>query len=159
MPNITRSHSKSRIMGSMDDARAYYVDRLIMYVPVNDESCVTFVADYLPLTGELAELYRGTRKAAEVPPERLQEIAEKVLAGKMRLEQMPEDLSLYHTFWIEDYVTQLGQGRIADRSNEHLARIDQAVSLVRRLWRRELKALEEGRPQKQWTSPAGIMRS
>lgn len=158
MPNVTRSHSKTRVMGTHDDARAYSVDRLIMYMPVNDENCVTFNVDYLPLTGELAEAYLASRRAMERDPAELQEIAENILAGRMRIEDIDPEMSMYHTFWIEDYVTQIGQGRIADRTDEHLGRIDQGVITVRKLWRRELEALRDGRPLKQWTSPPGVMR-
>lgn len=158
MPNVTRTLSKTRVMGSHDDARAYSVDRLIMYVPVNDENCVTFVVDYLPLTGEVADVYRRSRQAVDRDTDELHDIAESILAGRMRVEDIDPDMSMYHTFWIEDYVTQIGQGRYADRTNEHLGRIDQGVVFVRRLWRRELKALSEGGPLKEWTSPPGVMR-
>jgi 5,5'-dehydrodivanillate O-demethylase len=145
-------------MGTHDDARTYSVDRLLIYVPVNDENCVTFAVDYLPLTGETAEAYRRSRAAVDLDTTNLQEMAEKILAGRMRIEDMDQSLSMYHTFWIEDYVTLVGQGRFADRTSEHLGRIDQAVILIRKLWRREMNALAEGLPLKQWTSPAGVMR-
>lgn len=158
MPNVTRTHSKTRVMGSHDDARAYSVDRLIMYMPVNDENCVTFVVDYLPLTGDVAEAYRRSRQAMDQDTVPLQETAESILAGRMRIEDIDPGLSMYHTFWIEDYVTQVGQGRYADRTKERLGRIDQGVIAVRKTWRRELKALSEGKQLKQWTSPTGVMR-
>jgi 5,5'-dehydrodivanillate O-demethylase oxygenase subunit len=158
LPNVTRSHSKTRVMGTHDDARTYSVDRLLIYIPVNDENSVTFAVDYLPLTGDTAEAYRRSRAAVDLDTANLQEMAEKILAGRMRIEDMDQSLSMYHTFWIEDYVTLVGQGRFADRTNEHLGRIDQAVILIRKLWRREMNALAEGLPLKQWTSPAGVMR-
>jgi 5,5'-dehydrodivanillate O-demethylase len=158
MPAVTRSHSKTRVMGSHDDARAYSVDRLIMYVPVNDENSVTFVVDYLPLTGEVAEAYLRSRESVDQDTAELHQIAEIILAGRMRIEDMDPRFSMYHTFWIEDYVTQVGQGRFADRANEHLGRIDQGVILIRKLWRREMNALREGGALKEWTSPPGVMR-
>ena len=51
---------------------------------------------------------------------------------------------------------QVGQGPIADRETEHLGRIDSGVTLFRRLWQRELRALAEGRPTKRWTCSAGL---
>jgi 5,5'-dehydrodivanillate O-demethylase len=53
----------------------------------------------------------------------------------------------------QDAVAQGGQGQIADRSNEHLGRTDTSVILYRSLWQRELRALAEGRPLKQWFRP------
>jgi 5,5'-dehydrodivanillate O-demethylase len=52
---------------------------------------------------------------------------------------------------IQDHVAQQGQGVIADRDRERLGRSDVAVILLRKLWARELQALAEGRPLKEWT--------
>ena len=53
---------------------------------------------------------------------------------------------------LEDYVTQVGQGHIADRDHEHLGRNDTKIILRRKILQREVRALAEGRPTKQWTS-------
>ena len=50
-------------------------------------------------------------------------------------------------------MTIVGQGRIADRNAEHLGRIDRQNILSRQIWVRELKALAEGRPLKEWQIP------
>jgi len=54
---------------------------------------------------------------------------------------------------LEDYIVQVGQGAIADRINERLGRMDVGVILLRKIWERELQALAEGRPLKQWVIP------
>jgi hypothetical protein len=72
----------------------------------------------------------------------------------MRIEDMDPNLSLYKQFWIEDYVTIVGQGRIADRAHEHLGRTDVKIILRRKLWQRDLQALAEGRPLTEWTTPS-----
>ena len=41
----------------------------------------------------------------------------------------------------------------ADREHERLGRSDAGVILLRILWKRELTALAEGRPLKQWIRP------
>ena len=51
---------------------------------------------------------------------------------------------------IQDNVAQMGQGRIVDRTTEHLGRSDHMVVTFRRIWQRELRALAEGRPLKDW---------
>jgi hypothetical protein len=48
-------------------------------------------------------------------------------------------------------VAQLGQGVIADKSNEHLGDADAAIVLLRSIFDRELNALEHGLPLKQWS--------
>ena len=46
----------------------------------------------------------------------------------------------------------MGQGVIADRTQERLGRTDTAIILLRKLWTRELRALAEGRPLTAWTT-------
>jgi 5,5'-dehydrodivanillate O-demethylase oxygenase subunit len=157
MPNINQARSQSRVEGSLEDARNLWVDRLFWRVPVDDERSVSFVVDYLPLTGPAAEAYRQRRRqaqqAASLDPNRL---AEAVLAGRMRIAEIDREASIYKLFWVEDYCVQVGQGTVADRAHERLGRVDAGVILLRQLWRRELQALAEGRPLKAWTSPAGL---
>jgi 5,5'-dehydrodivanillate O-demethylase len=51
---------------------------------------------------------------------------------------------------IEDVVAQGGQGRTANRAAERLGRSDVGIVAMRRLWSREMRAIAEGRPAKQW---------
>jgi hypothetical protein len=44
-------------------------------------------------------------------------------------------------------------GAIADRSAERLGRSDAAVVLLRKIWKRELRLLAEGKPLTQLTFP------
>jgi 5,5'-dehydrodivanillate O-demethylase oxygenase subunit len=56
---------------------------------------------------------------------------------------------------IQDDIVQVGQGVIARRADETLGRSDVGVVLIRKLWLRELRALETGAPLKAWQwSPA-----
>jgi 5,5'-dehydrodivanillate O-demethylase len=50
----------------------------------------------------------------------------------------------------QDYVALRGQGRIVDRSRERLAQSDAGIAFLRRIFLRELAAIAEGRPTKQW---------
>ena len=56
-------------------------------------------------------------------------------------------------FNIQDYVSQVGQGRIPNRAEWHMGREDVTVILLQNIWRRELRNLAEGRPLKQWRRP------
>ena len=51
---------------------------------------------------------------------------------------------------IQDDIVQVGQGVVANRAAERLGRSDVGVALVRKLWLRELHALESGQPLKAW---------
>jgi 5,5'-dehydrodivanillate O-demethylase len=52
---------------------------------------------------------------------------------------------------IEDMLTQVGQGPIVDRRGEKLGKSDNGVVFYRRLFARELHALETGNPSKAWS--------
>src|SRR5439155_439896 len=89
---------------------------------------------------------------ADLPP--YTEVAESVLRGDFRIEdiadrhQHPDRL-----FNIQDYTSQVGQGRIPDRRSWHMGYEDTTVLMLQTIWRRELRNLAEGKPLKQWTRP------
>ncbi|MBM2809689.1 MAG: hypothetical protein HW416_448 [Chloroflexi bacterium] len=157
MPNINQTRSVVRVEGSIEDARNLYVDRLFWRLPIDDDNCISYVVDLVPLTGEAGEAYRERRRQSEeAAGPSPNELAAAILRGDLRVEDVDPSISMYKLFWIEDYMTQVGQGSMAGRPPEHLARADATVSLKRRVWQRELKALSEGRPLKQWTDPPGL---
>jgi 5,5'-dehydrodivanillate O-demethylase len=46
----------------------------------------------------------------------------------------------------QDFVTWVGQGRVADRSQEYLAPSDRGVVMIRRRFLDDIKAIAEGKP-------------
>ena len=58
--------------------------------------------------------------------------------------------------YIQDHVAQQGQGAIADRVSERLGRSDVAIILLHKIYLRELQALHEGRPLKEWARPTRL---
>lgn len=152
MPNIRNWRSATR-------ARAYqgqelFETKFTWAVPVDDTHYVGFDVTITPLTGEAADAYAREREHEQEPQADLRwDIADAILAGKMTHKQIPDEISYYNLNAIDDYVTQVGQGAIADRTNEHLSRIDARVIFYRQLWIRELQALAEGRQTKQWNVP------
>ena len=79
----------------------------------------------------------------------LSTIVKDVLEGKLRVEDIDKDLLDYTV--LEDDLAQCGQGVVWDRQNETLGRSDAGLVVQRQIWARELRALDEGRPLKQWT--------
>ncbi len=158
MPNINQTRSMIRVEGSIEDAQRLFVDRLFWRLPIDDTNCISYIVDMLHLSGEEAEAYKERRRqaAGQSDGAALNEMSEQILAGKMTIEDSPQDMSMYKLFWVEDYATQVGQGAIPERPAEHLGRGDATVILKRRIWQRELKALAEGAPLKEWTEPAGL---
>jgi len=159
MPNINQTRSRVRVEGSVKDAAGMWSDRLFFLLPVDDASCVMFTVDMIHLSGDTADAYRERRRQAErVDMLEVAGIAEEILAGRMDLSDIDPTWSSYKTFMIEDYLTQVGQGKVADRSPgvEHLGRVDKGVVFLRLLWLRELAQLAEGKPLKRWHTPAGL---
>ncbi len=123
-------------------------------VPIDDEHFVAFDVTRTPLEGEAAAAYRAQRAAEQEAEAAVRwDLAEKILAGEMTIEEIPDEVSHYNGFIIEDYVTQVGQGPIRDRTHERLGRNDVKPIFIRRLWRRELRALAAGQPLTDWQAP------
>lgn len=61
----------------------------------------------------------------------------------------PEDRLIQLTS-AQDYVAALGQGAMPDRNRERLGKSDAGIVMLRRLFWREMDALREGRPIKNW---------
>jgi 5,5'-dehydrodivanillate O-demethylase len=66
----------------------------------------------------------------------------------------PEEDFLAGLISAQDYIAQKGQGTIADRSLELLGKSDLGVVTLRRVFLRELEALRNGGPTKQWRKRA-----
>jgi 5,5'-dehydrodivanillate O-demethylase len=132
-------------------------------VPIDDEHFTRFSIMLVGLEGEAAERYlagRAERQARfdAAPKVTVDELAERVLQGGERLEDMPRE------YWdrlllitVQDYVCLIGQGPIAERANERLGHSDTTVILFRNLWMRELRKLAEGKPLKDWTQPVSLI--
>jgi hypothetical protein len=76
-----------------------------------------------------------------------------VLSGEIDWSEVIERPDIVN---IQDHASQVGQGLIADRQAEHLGRGDAGIVLLRRVWSRELRALAEGKPLKQWERTARV---
>jgi 5,5'-dehydrodivanillate O-demethylase oxygenase subunit len=84
-----------------------------------------------------------------------EELGESVLAGRIRFQDLRDSAKTPVAYVnAQDYVAQVGQGRIADRTREHLGRSDLGVILFRKIWERELRALKRKRRLKKWTRSA-----
>jgi 5,5'-dehydrodivanillate O-demethylase len=126
-------------------------DQVSWRVPVDDEHHRNFRVGLTHLSGAAADEYRERqerRRAAPALQPSSEELAAAVLAGELRSQDVPRRPD---SVTIQDHVAQQGQGVIADRDRERLGRSDVAVILLRKLWARELQALAEGRPLKEWT--------
>lgn len=145
MPNV------NFIKGSPNDSETGWVEHLSWRVPVDDEKCASYTMSLTHVTGEAAERYRQKREErllrATNSSADAATLGPRVLAGELRIDDIADRTFVVN---VQDYVAQIGQGAIANRTNERLGRSDSVVILMRQLWLRELQALADGRPLKAW---------
>jgi 5,5'-dehydrodivanillate O-demethylase oxygenase subunit len=129
-------------------------DAYLTLVPTDDEHHILFMTTRTNVPKDddaVVAAYRAEQAELEATLATLPtitEVGERVLAGKMTMEEaMKHPLRTF----IEDVVAQAGQGAIHDRSKEVLASSDVGVARMRKVFERELLAIEEGRPGKVWT--------
>ena len=153
MPNVYQFWAHTRTKGF--EGRDLWDAKFTWTVPINDSTFAAFDVTNTPVSADEARAYAASR-LGEIEQHAASrfDLAEKVLAGDMTLEDLPDDMDANTSFIIEDYVMQVGQGSIADRGVEQLALTDSKVILLRRLWLREVTALLEGRPLTNWEIPA-----
>jgi 5,5'-dehydrodivanillate O-demethylase len=144
MPNIF--HHKAQ---PTDPAIALYREFMAWWVPVDDHSHIQFTVAAVRLPKEKASLYLERRKARLAKRTvSAQELAEKILRGELYLDEVDPATTDYVR--LQDHVAQIGQGTIPDQTQDSLGRGDIGISRLRRTWARELRALAEGTPLKQW---------
>lgn len=155
MPNVNTIRVRTGV-ASARDARTVWEDRLTWSVPITDQSSLRFEVNHVRLEGKAAEAYRERYEQQERGLRQANELGDRVLDGKVRIADIDSSATTYELFRIEDYATEVGQGTVANRTDEHLGREDLGVILRRKQWLRELKALAEGRPLTQWVIPSGL---
>ncbi len=154
MPNCTRVIVPP--MAGLDGAGGWR-ELYLAFTPIDDETNMWFITNLVGVTGEAAERYKAARQTywdRQKAAGPALDVARAVMDGRIRF----ADIDHPDRVRIQDFAVQAGQGRIADRANERLGRSDIAIILWRRIMERELRAIEDGRPLKQWTpAPAEVV--
>jgi len=114
-------------------------------LPIDDESCMSLAVSYTPKSAVRPR--RGDVGQAMGGPS-IGQVADRILRGRMTTDEITSNFVA-----IQDWVSQIGQGVIAHRENDHLGHSDTLVILLRKLWERDLRALAERRPLKRWHRP------
>ena len=148
MPNMTSWAQPPGFSGEVG-----WRDMLGWRVPADDHSHNTFTVTHARVPTDQVTAFLAHRQTENDELARLrpfEEIADEVLAGTMRFRDIPDRGQGADLTRIQDRIIMVGQGPIVDRPNETLGAADVAVQLLRRIWRRELQALRDGKPGKQW---------
>lgn len=154
MPNVLRL----RVPTGEADAR--WCDYVNWRVPVDDGAHDTFGIRYVDLKGGARARYvelLAQRHARPVPP--VEELAERIMRGEMTLEDAKETMGPHDEHfevYLEDHVTQVSQGIVADRAHECLGIADVGVKLLRDLWFEELARFSRNEPPHRWPTPPAV---
>jgi 5,5'-dehydrodivanillate O-demethylase oxygenase subunit len=149
MPNCYQFGVRTRAKGF--EHLNLWDTKITWTVPINDTAFVAFDVTHTPMDEDQAREYEATRSNVfEDEAESRWDLAKKILAGEMTIDDIPNELTAYTSFAIEDYVTQVGQGPVHARTPERLGTTDAKVILMRKLWLREVSAMVDGRPLTEW---------
>jgi len=139
-------------MGMMALGLPRPLDGFLTLVPTDDENHILFMSFHVPQVTDPEAIAAHREKQVtlrarfkDFPPPG--DVARDILDGKATLRDAM-DHPLRTT--IEDIVAQLGQGPIHDRTKEVLGRSDVGIAVLRKVFERELRAIAEGRPGKNW---------
>jgi 5,5'-dehydrodivanillate O-demethylase len=151
MPNILHFRSQPAIPGGR------WTDVLGWRVPIDDECHQSFNVRVMHAAGKDADhLRERIRREPLKNPGRARELARAALRGEVRVRDLKGE-SQGILVNLQDDVTQVGQGAVANRDRELLGQTDEGVILLRGIWWRELKAMTEGRPLKEWRRPPSLL--
>ena len=122
------------------------------FTPVDDENHLWIITAKAPVKGADVETYKKKREefyAARAAAPAARNVVNEIWAGKRAYADVRHpELAI-----VQDMAVQAGQGIVADRDNEHLGRSDAGIAVWRRILRRELQLIADGRPHKKWKTP------
>ncbi len=134
-----------------------WANHVVWRVPVDDETHISFMADFIYKTGAKADQYRAAINAKRERRNAMEpaiDTIHRILRGEMHADDVPADHP--DLVMIQDGVSCLGQGYDRNRSDDRLGASDRQVSMLRRLWNRELRALREGAQLTNWQIPRDL---
>jgi 5,5'-dehydrodivanillate O-demethylase len=138
------------------DPEIGWQESLFWWVPIDDESHVQFSVHRVPAEGAAAHAIHARRQARRAQiDQRHQDVCMRILEGDLRLADV--DATRVDLVRLQDDLAQIGQGVIADRSAERLGRGDVGVVAIRKLWHRELGALQADAALATWSRTAELV--
>jgi 5,5'-dehydrodivanillate O-demethylase len=131
-------------------------EHLAWRVPIDGRSHASFMVDCVHKEGVAADEYRRVRaehRAEIATLEPADSVIDRILRGELHADDVPyrPDIVL-----IQDGVALKGQSD-REREADLLGTSDRQVSLLRRLWMREMEAIESGQPIKRWRVPPNLI--
>jgi 5,5'-dehydrodivanillate O-demethylase len=154
MPNLCCVGYDLRFPRKDMEDRRFRARTLFWYVPVDDYSHLHVMVT-VPGSGLLCSRMRAEMDTPHNVAQQIMDVLEgRSMAHRGGAGGEPKVPNLVRT---QDGVAVTGQGRIADRSREHLGASDAGVVLLRRIWRRELRRLSQGEPLTSYRRPDDLI--
>jgi 5,5'-dehydrodivanillate O-demethylase len=138
------------------DDHTGWIEHVAWRVPVEDDCHATFILNCIHKDGAALEAYRGEkarRRETLRELEPIDAVVERILRGELHADDVASRPDIIQ---IQDAVVLKSQGVRPDRDSDHLGTSDRQVALLRRIWTRELRAIEAGRKIKDWQLPEGL---
>ncbi len=148
MPNCMYSMAYDHAKG--------WSEHIAWRVPVETHSHISFIVECIHKEGADAEAYREKRKIERAHLASLEpagDVARKVLRGELHVDDVPDRPDLVS---VQDAVVLMGQPQARRREEDLLAGTDRQVVMLRSIWARELRAIENGTPRKRWSVPSDL---
>lgn len=153
-PNINHIVVPTQPPNQSRDKPLPWSDVFNWFVPIDDTHTARFTARSSPIGDDVAPGFEAWLASCEKynPADHEEELFHGIMPG--------ENVGETSTALIgaQDYIVQVGQGAIVDRSQERLGRSDEGVILMRKIFRRELDAIKKGLPGKAWKVRKGFAR-
>ncbi len=130
-----------------------WTDHIAWRVPVEENSHASFILSCIHKEGPELEACRAQAKRNREflkDAEPIDQIVERILAGELHADDVADRPDIIQ---IQDSVVLKAQGPRVDREADNLGETDRQVALLRRIWSRELRAIEAGEPIKIWRLP------
>lgn len=134
-----------------------WANHVVWRVPIDDGTHTSFMADFIYKTGVEADSYREAIAAKRERRKNLEPAIEtigRILRGDMHADDIPADHP--DIVMIQDGVSCMGQGFERNRADDRMGASDRQVAMLRRLWNRELQAVDRGAPITKWQIPKDL---
>jgi 5,5'-dehydrodivanillate O-demethylase len=124
---------------------------LFWYVPIDDES-----HNHVMVTAGHPDVVELMRAESEIPHDVAADILAVLSGAESWHKTTGRGARRPDLVRIQDGVSVVGQGAIADRRKDRLGASDAGVILLRKLWTRELRSMSQGQEPKIFACPASL---
>lgn len=131
-------------------------EHLAWRVPVERDSHISFIVECIHKTAEEYKAYKVRReaeRAALATMEPAAQLVARVMKGELHIDDVSDRTDLVA---LQDMVVLSGQPRDRRREDDLLAATDRQLVMLRAIWTREMRAIEDGGPRKRWSLPPDL---